>query len=130
MYQFKEKRMRSFLVVMEPRMVRFPSDPEFCMWHLLTDLLAASLVAGVIATYMTYSPWGDFPVTDQTDTEYKRVKAIREYIQSNKSSWESKLDKELEEAEVQKGMDKDRISIIWNGADKEAHKSAQVNGVE
>ncbi|KAF2873587.1 peptidase S8/S53 domain-containing protein [Massariosphaeria phaeospora] len=67
---------------------------------------AAPAVAGVIATYQNYAPWGEM------EGEYiEDIKAIKKYIQSPQSSWER-----------QKG-----VNMIWNGADKGAHEKAGAN---
>ncbi|KAH7392248.1 peptidase S8/S53 domain-containing protein [Phaeosphaeria sp. MPI-PUGE-AT-0046c] len=66
--------------------------------------LAAPQVAGLIATYLSYAqrPW------DDSKKGIERVKAIRDYLVSDASSWER-----------QPG-----IRMIWNGATKEDHESA------
>lgn len=68
---------------------------------------AAPQVAGLIATYMSYDqiPW------DDSLGGLARVKAIRDYLVSDASSWER-----------QPG-----IRMIWNGAKKEDHESAGAN---
>lgn len=65
--------------------------------------VAAPQVAGLIATYLSYStkPW------DDTKTGVERVKAIRDYVASEKSSWER--------------APGSGIRVIWNGADEAAH---------
>jgi hypothetical protein len=64
---------------------------------------AAPQVAGLIATYLSYStkPW------DDTKTGVDRVKAIRDYVTSEHSSWVR---------DPASG-----IRVIWNGANKAAH---------
>ncbi|KAH7131789.1 peptidase S8/S53 domain-containing protein [Dendryphion nanum] len=66
--------------------------------------LAAPAVAGVIATYLAY----DTPPWDSSKQGKDRVRAIKEYIKSDASSWERKPG----------------IRMIWNGADENAHKDA------
>jgi hypothetical protein len=52
-------------------------------------------------------PW------DKNKQELDKIKAIKEYIQTDKSSWERKANS--------------GINIIWNGATKEAHDSVGAN---
>ena len=68
--------------------------------------IAAPQVAGLIATYLSYEtkPW------DDTKTGVERVKAIRDYLTSEKSSWVRDRD------DPNSG-----IRVIWNGADAAAH---------
>lgn len=75
--------------------------------NLTSDpLIAAPQVAGLIATYLSYEtkPW------DDTKTGVERVKAIRDYLTSEKSSWVRDRD------DPNSG-----IRVIWNGADAAAH---------
>lgn len=71
------------------------------------ETIAAPQVAGLIATYLSYAqkPW------DDSKKGLERVKAIRDYLVSDASSWER-----------QPG-----IRMIWNGAAKEDHESAGAN---
>lgn len=66
--------------------------------------VAVPIVAGVIATYLNYDPlpW------DSGKKGKDRVRAIRDFIKSDASSWERKPG----------------IRMIWNGADENAHKDA------
>lgn len=70
---------------------------------------AAPQVAGLIATYLSHEPtsqqWKDL-------TGITRIKAIRDYLVSDKSSWERSAG----------------IRMIWNGAAKEDHQNAGANG--
>ncbi|KAI4962164.1 hypothetical protein J4E86_001196 [Alternaria arbusti] len=65
--------------------------------------LAAPQVAGLIATYLSYStkPW------DDSKTGVERVKAIRDYVTSEHSSWVR--------------ASGSNIRVIWNGATKADH---------
>jgi hypothetical protein len=79
-------------------------------WGLIRGLnIAAPQVAGLIATYLSYStkPW------DDSKTGVERVKAIRDYIVSEHSSWERAPDS--------------GIRVIWNGATKDDHKHVSAN---
>ncbi|ORX91632.1 peptidase S8/S53 domain-containing protein [Clohesyomyces aquaticus] len=71
--------------------------------------LSAPAVAGIIATYMAYNepPW------DKSRQGVDRVKAIKDYIASDKSSWERKPNS--------------GVNVIWNGATKEDHDSVGAN---
>ena len=66
-------------------------------------MLAAPAVAGLIATYLAYDnpPWGEAKGPN-------RVKAIRNYLTSDASSWARK----------------NNYRMIWNGANDDAHKAA------
>jgi hypothetical protein len=66
-------------------------------------------VAGLIATYLAYDvkPW------DDSKQGIERVKAIRDYLTSDRSSWERKSG----------------IRMIWNGAGEKEHQSAGADGV-
>ncbi|KAF2867475.1 peptidase S8/S53 domain-containing protein [Massariosphaeria phaeospora] len=70
--------------------------------------MAAPAVAGLIALYMAYDkpPWveGDTPEPEG----YARVQAIKDYIMSDKSSYERSPG----------------IKMIWNGATEQNHKDA------
>jgi hypothetical protein len=70
---------------------------------------AAPQVAGLIATYLSYDskPW------DDSKQGIERVKAIRDYLVSDRSSWER-----------QPG-----IRMIWNGAGENEHRSASGNSI-
>jgi hypothetical protein len=70
---------------------------------------AARLVAGVIATHLNYDP----PPWDGSLTGKARVQAIKDYIQSDGSSW------------IRKGDINTRA--IWNGATRTDHNSAGAN---
>ena len=65
--------------------------------------IAAPQVAGLIATYLSYStkPW------DDSKTGVERVKAIRDYVTSEHSSWVR--------------ASGSNIRVIWNGATKADH---------
>jgi hypothetical protein len=67
-------------------------------------------VAGLIATYLAYDvkPW------DDGKQGVERVKAIRDYLVSDRSSWERKSG----------------IRMIWNGAGEREHQSAGADGVD
>jgi hypothetical protein len=66
-------------------------------------------VAGLIATYLAYDqkPW------DDSKQGVERVKAIRDYLTTDSSSWVRKA-----------GSD---VRMIWSGAAKEQHESAGAN---
>jgi hypothetical protein len=85
-------------------------DIQLCLWWRDTDevSLAAPQVAGLIATYLSYDtkPW------DDNKQGVERVKAIRDYLVSDQSSWERKPG----------------IRMIWNGAGENEHKGANANG--
>jgi hypothetical protein len=72
---------------------------------------AAPLVAGLIATYMSYStkPW------DDSKTGVERVKAIRAYLLKDESSWVRDPTSGLR--------------VVWNGATEDDHKSVGANGL-
>ncbi|KAH6883067.1 peptidase S8/S53 domain-containing protein [Alternaria rosae] len=68
--------------------------------------IAAPQVAGLIATYLSYAT----KPSDDTKTGVERVKAIRDYLTSEKSSWVRDRDNP-----------NSGIRVIWNGADAAAH---------
>ncbi|KAI4646602.1 hypothetical protein J4E93_004823 [Alternaria ventricosa] len=67
--------------------------------------VAAPAVGGLIATYLGMD---DIPSEFRDSTGIERVKAIREYLKSDKSSWVHKPGTE--------------VRMIWNGADEDAHR--------
>jgi hypothetical protein len=67
-------------------------------------LIAAPAVAAIIATYMNYDP----PPWSTNDRSVNRVKSIKEFLQSGKTTIERVAD----------------VPMIWNGADQAAHESA------
>jgi hypothetical protein len=71
--------------------------------------IAAPQVAGLIATYLSYTskPW------DDSKQSVERVKAIRDHVISDRSSWPRQ----------------DGIRAIWNGAGENEHRSAGASGV-
>jgi hypothetical protein len=75
-------------------------------------------VAGLIATYLSYAtkPW------DDRKTGIDRVKAIREYLVSDQSSW-------IRPAGVDPDPTKS-IRVVWNGATKDIHDDAEEDIVE
>jgi hypothetical protein len=85
----------------------FGRSPTVRLQNVDTDFTAAPQVARLITAYLSYD-------TDRRDwkdkTGIERVEAIRDYIQSDRSSW------------VREKTEGSRL--IWNGATKEDHDSA------
>ncbi|KAF2647256.1 subtilisin-like protein [Lophiostoma macrostomum CBS 122681] len=82
--------------------------------HQSGTSFAAPQVAGIIATYMGYDnvPW------DKDQTMLDRVKAIKNYIQSDSSSWARQKEKN------------EPVKVLWNGVTKDIRNQVGAHDCE
>ncbi|KAI4627928.1 hypothetical protein J4E80_002063 [Alternaria sp. BMP 0032] len=84
-------------------------DSQGDLSYLFTRLATWSfLLRGTAEVKSSRAPPSDIPSEFRDSTGIERVKAIREYLKSDKSSWVHKPGTE--------------VRMIWNGADEDAHR--------